>query len=71
MITGVYDQGIEVLIIGLGVNQALECPQKVQDAILERGIQRVVLEPTPQACRTYNALYHDGIKVALLAHGTC
>ncbi|MHB1295756.1 MAG: MTH938/NDUFAF3 family protein [Anaerolineae bacterium] len=70
MITGVYDVGIEVLFIGTGVNQALECPRKVQDAILAQGIGRVVLEPAPQACRTYHALYRQGVKVALFAHGT-
>ena len=30
MITGVYDLGIDVLIIGIGVNGALECPKKVK-----------------------------------------
>ncbi len=70
MITGVYDRGIEVLIIGIGVDGALECPDDVKRAIQAKGIQ-VILERTPAACATYNALFHQGKRVALLAHGTC
>ncbi len=71
MITGVYEQGIEILIIGIGVNGALECPLEVEEKILSRGIKKVKLERTPQACALYNQLFHQGKKVALLAHGTC
>ncbi|MBS3784285.1 MAG: hypothetical protein KGY78_07570 [Anaerolineae bacterium] len=71
MITGVYDRDIDVLIIGLGVHSAIECPDKVKKAIRERGISELILQPTPQACGTYNELFHRGRKVALLAHGTC
>ena len=71
MITGVYDQGIEVLIIGMGVNGAVECPKDVRKSIKEKGIGQVILARTPEACAQYNALFHQGKKVALLAHGTC
>lgn len=71
MITGVYDRGIEILIIGIGVNGALECPLELKEKILSRGIKKVKLERTPQACALYNKLFHQGKKVALLAHGTC
>ena len=70
MITGIYDRGIEVLILGIGVDGALECPEAVKRAIQAEGIQ-VILERTPDACATYNALFHQGKRVALLAHGTC
>ncbi len=71
MITGVYDQGIEVLVIGLGVQGAIKCPDKVKKAIHQHHITELILQPTPEACATYNELFHQGKRVALLAHGTC
>ncbi len=71
MITGVYDQGIKTLIIGIGVEEALECPKKVKKEIKARGISKVKLRRTPEACELYNELFHEGKAVALLAHGTC
>lgn len=71
MITGVYDRGIEVLIIGVGVNGALECPDEVKHRIEAKGISRVILARTPDACALYNSLYRQGTRVALLAHATC
>ena len=71
MITGVFDCDIEVLIIGIGVYGAVGVPEDVLQAIREKGINRLILERTPEACHTYNALFHEGRRVALLAHGTC
>jgi hypothetical protein len=77
MITGVYGLGIETLVIGVGVYGLIQCPAPVQAAIHAAGIRVLILEPTPQACATYNALVRQGAtgatppSVALLAHGTC
>lgn len=71
MITGVFDKRIEALVIGIGASGAIDCPKRVIDSIRKRGIERVIVERTPEACETYNALRRDGIRVALLAHGTC
>ena len=71
MITGVYGQDLDVLVIGAGIHGAIRCPEKVKDAIRERGISELIVEPTSRACATYNDLYHQGQNVALLAHGTC
>lgn len=71
MITGVYGQDLDVLVIGAGVHGAIRCPEKVKEAIGKQGIPEVIVEPTPRSCATYNDLYHQGKKVALLAHGTC
>jgi hypothetical protein len=71
MITGVFDEGVEVLVIGTGVEGLVECPEEVLKSIRKRGIQHIVLEKTPDACRCYNDLFHEGKGVALLAHGTC
>ena len=71
MVTGVYDRGIDTLIIGIGVHSAIACPEQVKSAVREHGIAEVILQPTPQACASYNELFRAGRKVALLAHGTC
>lgn len=71
MITGVYQQGIEVLVIGIGVDGALQCPEEVKRSILNHGIGEVITALTPEACRLYNLLYQQGRHAALLAHGTC
>jgi len=71
MITGVYDQNIEVLVIGNGVRGLVEVTKKTRQAIAEHGIARLIVDKTPEACRTYNELYRQGMRVALLAHGTC
>jgi hypothetical protein len=71
MITGVYDKGVEVLIIGNGVHGKLICPDDVKDSIGQHGIAELQVLTTPMACRQYNLLTMQGRKVALLAHGTC
>jgi hypothetical protein len=71
MITGVFDQDIDVLIIGTGILGSVECPITVEEAIRRRGIDQVILERTADACRIYNELFRAGKKVAMLAHGTC
>jgi hypothetical protein len=71
MITGVYGRGIEVLIIGSGVEGLLECPGEVKRTVKENGIPELIVARTPEACRLYNGLFHQGKCVALLAHGTC
>lgn len=71
MISGVLGEDLEVLVLGLGVHTALECPEEIVHYIQREGISEVILESTPDACGLYNDLYHQGKKVALLAHGTC
>jgi hypothetical protein len=48
MITGVYDVGIEVLVIGIGVDGALACPEDVKRSIRDQGIARVEPRRTPE-----------------------
>jgi hypothetical protein len=71
MITGIYDEHVEVLVIGLGVERAVKCPKSVLKSIRKQGIKRVVLAATPKACEKYNKLVNRGKRAALLAHGTC
>lgn len=71
MITGIWNNDIEILVIGLGIDGALQCPKEVQDRLRERGIHEIVVAPTIEACRMYNSYVRSGKRVALLAHGTC
>ncbi|HEY5609986.1 MAG TPA: Mth938-like domain-containing protein [Thermoanaerobaculia bacterium] len=71
MITGVYGKGIETLVIGTGAVGAIDWSESVIESIKEHGIRNVIVQPTPAACETFNALSQEGIKVALLAHATC
>lgn len=71
MITGVYGEGVETLIIGCGFSEALVVEQTAIEDALRHGIMEVIVRPTPEACRLYNELHAKGTKVALLAHGTC
>ena len=71
MVTRVFDENIDILIIGAGADKALKCPKKVILKIKKHGISRVIVKRTQKACKVYNRLYKKGKKVALLAHGTC
>jgi hypothetical protein len=71
MVTGIYDHDVETLVIGIGVESRVKVPKKVLKAIHRHGISRVLLRPTPKACKTFNRLFRKGKRVALLAHGTC
>ena len=71
MITEVFDQNIDTLILGLGASGALVCPESVRHYIKQRGIPELVLLNTAEACKKYNEVFRSGKKVALLAHGTC
>jgi hypothetical protein len=71
MITGVFGKGLQTLVIGIGASGAIDCSAELIEFIRERGIGSVIVQRTPEACETYNRLYEQGIRVALLAHATC
>jgi len=71
MVKDILDEDINILVIGNGAEGALSVPDEIVNYLLENGIKKVIVEKTPEACKKYNKLYHDGKKVALLAHGTC
>ena len=70
MVTGVYDRDIDVLVIGNGVNSAVEVPDDVREAVESHGLELIV-ERSQDACLTYNDMMREGRKAALLVHGTC
>jgi hypothetical protein len=71
MVTGVYGQKVDILVIGIGVNSALEVPEKTIQDIHAHGIDSIETHPTPAACARFNELFRQGKRVALLSHGTC
>lgn len=71
MVAGVLEKEIEVLVIGCGCVGAIECGEEIKALIRAHGVRRLIVEPTPDACRLYNQLAKEGRKVALLAHATC
>jgi len=71
MITGVFDQNVDVLIIGIGVDGMVDVPEESRQYIKKHGINRLLLLRTPNACEKFNELYREGKNAALLAHGTC
>ncbi len=62
---------IDTLIIGNGVNGVVEVSDKVKDEVEKMGVPHLIIETTPQSCKTYNEKSRKGEKVCLLAHGTC
>lgn len=71
MVVCVLGNDIDVLVIGNGVYGRIEVPKKTMNKIKEAGVSKVIIEKTPDACKTYNRLVNQGEYVALLAHGTC
>ncbi len=63
--------GVNVLVIGNGVNGAIHVTKKTRQAVKAAGIETLIIEKTPEACAIYNRLAREGAAVALLAHGTC
>jgi len=71
MVECVLGQEVATLVIGNGVNGAIRVPEKTRKRLRSDGIETLIIEKTPQACRTYNQLLRQGERAALLAHGTC
>ena len=62
---------VKILVIGNGVNGAIRVTKKARKTIFSAGIEELIIEKTPDACRIYNQLARQGKPVAFLAHGTC
>jgi len=71
MVDCVLGEGATILVIGNGVNGAIKVPKKTCQKVRDAGIETLIIEKTPKACKTYNELIHRGKRAAFLAHGTC
>ena len=59
----------ELVIIGTGASAMMTVPPELAQSLRTKGIE-VIVEPTGQACQTYNQLAHTQKVVAAL-HLTC
>nr|XP_057936956.1 mth938 domain-containing protein isoform X2 [Doryrhamphus excisus]XP_057936957.1 mth938 domain-containing protein isoform X2 [Doryrhamphus excisus] len=66
----VLDKGAKVLVIGRGMNMALQVPASTVDCVAKRGVDVRVLQ-TEEAVAEYNKLARQGIKVGGVFHSTC
>ena len=71
MVKTAIESGKEILIIGNGVRGRIQVTRKTRKAIKSGGIKELIIEPTHEACETYNQMERAGKPVVLLAHGTC
>ncbi|MHA1712670.1 MAG: Mth938-like domain-containing protein [Candidatus Ranarchaeia archaeon] len=64
------DKHIGVLVIGTGYSGMMNVPNNVRDFLQEIGL-RVIVQPTRQACQTFNELARQDVNVAAALHLTC
>ncbi|XP_041088775.1 mth938 domain-containing protein [Polyodon spathula] len=66
----VLKKGVETLVIGRGMSEALQVPSATLDYIKKQGVEAKVLQ-TEKAVREYNTLAAQGNKVGGVFHSTC
>ena len=68
-IAGVITENLEVLVVGTGASGLMKVLPEVEQVAQARGI-KLIVEPTDEACNTYNQLSHSQ-KVVAAFHITC
>ncbi|XP_046891784.1 mth938 domain-containing protein isoform X3 [Hypomesus transpacificus] len=66
----VLQKGVNTLVIGRGMNEALQVPSSTLDFVRQKGVEVKVLQ-TEQAVAEYNNLVGQGVKVGGVFHSTC
>ncbi|KAJ8798332.1 hypothetical protein J1605_001457 [Eschrichtius robustus] len=66
----VVEKGVQILVIGRGMSEALKVPLSTVEYLKKKGIDVRVLQ-TEQAVKEYNALVTQGIRVGGVFHSTC
>ncbi|KAL6115658.1 aamdc [Pungitius sinensis] len=66
----VLKKGIDLLVIGRGMNEALQVPSSTLDFVIQKGVEVTVLQ-TEKAVAEYNKLASRGDKVGGVFHSTC
>ncbi|XP_059362934.1 mth938 domain-containing protein [Carassius carassius] len=66
----VLRKGVQMLIIGRGMSEALQVPPSTLDYVKKQGVD-IRLFQTEQAVKEYNALVGQGAKVGGVFHSTC
>ncbi|XP_050934944.1 mth938 domain-containing protein isoform X1 [Lates calcarifer] len=66
----VLKKGIDLLVIGRGMSEALQVPSSTVDFVKQKGVDVRVLQ-TEKAVAEYNKLASQGAKVGGVFHSTC
>ncbi|EPY75769.1 mth938 domain-containing protein [Camelus ferus] len=66
----VVEKGVQTLVIGRGMSEALKVPPSTVEYLKKKGIDVRVLQ-TEQAVKEYNALATQGVRVGGVFHSTC
>ncbi|KAJ1065820.1 mth938 domain-containing protein isoform X1 [Ovis aries] len=66
----VVEKGVQILVIGRGMSEALKVPPSTVEYLKKKGIDVRVLQ-TEKAVKEYNALATQGIRVGGVFHSTC
>ncbi|XP_053728705.1 mth938 domain-containing protein [Synchiropus splendidus] len=66
----VLRKGVDLLVIGRGMSEALQVPPSTLDFVKQKGVQVQVLQ-TEKAVAEYNKLAEQGAKVGGVFHSTC
>ena len=66
----VVEERPDVLVVGTGYWGLMRVPAETKEYIEERGIV-LIIQPTKQACKTYNQLIQSGKKAVAAFHLSC
>ncbi|XP_032905610.1 mth938 domain-containing protein-like [Amblyraja radiata] len=66
----IVNKGIQTLVIGRGMEKALQVPEETLAFIRSKGIHALVLQ-TEKAVAQYNKLVKEGVAVGGIFHSTC
>jgi hypothetical protein len=66
----VVEKGPDVLVVGTGYSGLMSVVAETKRYIEERGIE-LIIQPTKQACETYNDLIQSGKETVAAFHLTC
>ena len=66
----VIERRPEVLVVGTGYWALMRVPSETKKYIEERGIE-LIIQPTKQACKTYNNLIKSGKEAVAAFHLSC
>lgn len=61
---------IDVLVVGTGYSGIMQVPDEVVKELSSRNIE-IIVQPTKQACKTFNELLGSGRRVVAALHLTC
>jgi len=66
----VLKEKVEVLVVGTGYSGLMKVSVETRDFIKKEGFE-LIIQPTQEACKTYNGLVKSGKKVVAALHLTC